>query len=162
MENIKRGEIYYVAIPRATGHEVQKDRPGIVVSCDALNRRSGTVALVMCSASAGRRDLPEHVVIRSTPISSTAMCEHIYAVDKSRLGKPLGVCSRKEMDAVDAGIMAGLGLGMSDSEKSAENGPKNTGADRMTLVRAETERDTYKALYESLMDRMSMGQRKTI
>lgn len=47
-EGILRGEIYYVAIPYATGHEMEKDRPAIVVSCEELNRTSPCVAVVMC------------------------------------------------------------------------------------------------------------------
>lgn len=165
MEDIKRGEIYYVGIPNATGHEMQKDRPGIIVSCNALNRNSPTVAVVMCSAS-NKHEMPEHVTIRRTPVLCTALCEHIYTVDRSRLGRFLGRCSRAELAAVDIGIMAGLGLGSYSlarpEEAAAERGwTCDTGEAERALVRAEAERDTYKALYERLMDRMTMERRET-
>lgn len=32
---MRRGEIYWVDIPNAIGHELMKDRPAIIVSCDA-------------------------------------------------------------------------------------------------------------------------------
>ena len=99
-EGILRGEIYYVAIPYATGHEMEKDRPAIVVSCEELNRTSPCVAVVMCSASP-KKELPEHITIRTTPVVSTALCEHIYTVDKSRLGKFVGRCTKAEIAALD-------------------------------------------------------------
>lgn len=164
MDNIKRGEIYYVNIPSATGHEMQKDRPGIIVSCDELNRSSPTVAVVMCSASY-KRDLPEHIAIRETPVLSTAMCEHIYTVDKTRLGRFMGSCSKSEMAAVDIGIMAGLGLGAYDLARPVEDVQcssvtDNTEEVRTALVRAEEGRSIYKELYDGLLERMMMMERR--
>ena len=43
---IMRGEIYWVDIPNAIGHELMKDRPAIIVSCDALNDNSPVVQVV--------------------------------------------------------------------------------------------------------------------
>lgn len=158
MGSIKRGEIYYIEIPHATGHEMRKSRPGVIISCNALNKSSTVVAVVMCSSSC-ERDLPEHVTIRATPVLSTAMCEHIYTVDKSRLGKYMGRCSQMELTAIDIGIMTGLGLsGLASPVGSGGECSTASDADQMQidLVRAETERDTYKSLYERMLDRMTM------
>lgn len=165
-DEIKRGDIYYVAIPYATGHEMEKDRPAIIVSCDELNRTSTCVAVVMCSAS-NKRDLPEHIVIRSTPLISTAMCEHIYTVDKSRLERHMGHCSKSELAAIDIGIMTAVGLDAYDLARPMETAEEETPVcepfplvePNMELDIARIERDTYKRLYESLMDRMSMERR---
>lgn len=43
---MRRGEIYWVDIPNAIGHELMKDRPAIIVSCDALNDNSPVVQVV--------------------------------------------------------------------------------------------------------------------
>lgn len=163
---IRRGDIYYVTIPYATGHEMKKDRPAIVVSCDELNKKSTCVTVVMCSTS-NKRDLPEHITIRSTPVPSTAMCEHIYTVDKSRLENPCGHCTKAEMAAIDIGIMAGLGLGAYDLARPVEEaeeeppvcGPFPLIQPNMELAVTQAERDTYKRLYESLLDRMTMERR---
>ena len=48
---MRRGEIYWVDIPNAIGHELMKDRPAIIVSCDTLNDNSPVVQVVYCSAS---------------------------------------------------------------------------------------------------------------
>lgn len=145
---------------------MEKDRPGIVVSCDALNETSPCVNVVFCSASS-KRELPEHITIRSTPLPSTALCEHIYTVDKSRIGKLVGHATDAEMDMVNIGIMSGLNLGTVELASpcepvSIEQQSQSTGeadGSLLDLVRAQTERDTYKALYERLLDRMSIERR---
>lgn len=89
---MRRGEIYWVDIPNAIGHELMKDRPAIIVSCDALNDNSPVVQVVYCSASP-KKELPEHITIRSTEQISTALCENVYTVDKSRVGRYVGRCT---------------------------------------------------------------------
>lgn len=112
---MRRGEIYWVDIPNAIGHELMKDRPAIIVSCDALNDNSPVVQVVYCSASP-KKELPEHITIRSTEQISTALCENVYTED---------------------------------------------GTAAMALVIAQTERDTYKRMYESLLARMTMEREET-
>lgn len=163
LNEIKRGDIYFTAIPYATGHEMMKDRPAIVVSCEELNETSPCVVVVMCSAS-NSRELPEHITIRSTPVPSTALREHIYTVDKSRLGTRCGRCTGAEMAAVGIGIMAGLGMdvkGLASPVEEFSGG--STGSDQVEkipaseeLVRTRTERDVYRGMYERLLDSMSM------
>lgn len=160
-----RGDIFYVENPYPVGHEMAKDRPCIIVSNDTLNR--GTcVTVVMCSASVDKRERPAHITVRETPIQSNALCEHIYTVDKSRLSNYIGRCTNGEMAAIDIGIMSCLGLGGYSPEPSCEDAAVTSGdcdhsemADcSMELLRAETERDTYKQLYKDLLDRMTMGR----
>ena len=165
---MKRGDIYYIEIndEGVTGHEMMKSRPGIIVSRDDHNEAAETVQVVYCSASQ-HRELPEHVCIRSTPRPSTAMCEHIYTVDKSRVSRFLGSCTKAEMAALEIGMMSAFGMGgygLARPETEAEEEP----AERETapqvqpnleLAVVRTERDTYKRMYESLLDRMSMERR---
>lgn len=98
---MRRGEIYWVDIPNAIGHELMKDRPAIIVSCDALNDNSPVVQVVYCSASP-KKELPEPV-----------------------------------------------------------RGDTEGGTASMALVIAQTERDTYKRMYESLLARMTMEREET-
>lgn len=171
-DEINRGDIFYVSIPYATGHEMEKDRPGIIVSCNELNRTSPCVAVVMCTGSE-KRDLPEHITIRSTPIQSTALCEHIYTVDKSRIGKFVGRCTRAEMASLDIGLMAGLSLGAYGLASRKEEGEK-AGPEHRELapsprdqpdaefVRTQAERDIYEELYKYLLDGMNMERRARV
>lgn len=129
---IMRGEIYWVDIPNAIGHELMKDRPAIIVSCDALNDNSPVVQVVYCSASP-KKELPEHITIRST-------------------------------EQVDLGLLSGLGLaqfGLASRQKDEDEAQPvrreaEGGTAPMALVIAQTERDTYKRMYESLLARMTM------
>lgn len=160
---IMRGEIYWVDIPNAIGHELMKDRPAIIVSCDALNDNSPVVQVVYCSASP-KKELPEHITIRSTEQISTALCENVYTVDKSRIGRYVGRCTKREMEQVDLGLLFGLGLaqfGLASRQKDEDEAQPvrreaEDGAAPMALVIARTERDTYKRMYESLLTRMTM------
>lgn len=141
---MRRGEIYWVDIPNAIGHELMKDRPAIIVSCDALNDNS-------------------------TEQISTALCENVYTVDKSRVGRFVGRCTRREMEQVDLGLLSGLGLaqyGLASPQEDEEEpepvrGDTEDGTASMALVIAQTERDTYKRMYESLLARMTMEREET-
>lgn len=163
---MRRGEIYWVDIPNAIGHELMKDRPAIIVSCDALNDNSPVVQVVYCSASP-KKELPEHITIRSTEQISTALCENVYTVDKSRVGRYVGRCTKREMEQVDLGLLSGLGLAQyglaspQDDEEEPEpvRGDTEDGTASMALVIAQTERDTYKRMYESLIAGAAPGTR---
>ena len=169
---MRRGEIYWVDIHNAVGHELMKDRPAIIVSCDALNDNSPVVQVVYCSASP-KKELPEHITIRSTEQISTALCENVYTVDKSRVGRYVGRyvgrCTKREMEQVDLGLLSGLGLAQyglaspqeDEDEAQPVRGDTEDGTASMALVIAQTERDTDKRMYESLLARMTMEREET-
>ena len=138
---MRRGEIFWVDIPNAIGHELMKDRPAIIVRCDALNDNSPVVQEVSCSASP-KQELPEHITIRSTEQISTALCENVYTVDKSRVGRFVGRCTRREMEQVDRCLLSGLGLaqyGLASPQEDEEEPeePGTTFAEN-ALIKAET------------------------
>lgn len=120
--DVKRGDIVYVEIPYATGHEMMKDRPAVVVSNNAQNYAGEVVSVIYLTGSQ-KADRPYHVEVKGAMSvrhgPSTALCENIYTVDKSRLGKIMGRCSEDEMDAIDNGILLTLDLG--DRERRIEN-----------------------------------------
>lgn len=115
---MRRGEIYWVDIPNAIGHELMKDRPAIIVSC---------------------------------------------------VGRYVGRCTKREMEQVDLGLLSGLGLaqyGLASPQEDEEEpepvrGDTEDGTASMALVIAQTERDTYKRMYESLLARMTMEREET-
>lgn len=153
---MKRGDIYYIEINDAgvTGHEMMKSRPGIIVSRDDHNEAAETVQVVYCSASTNR-ELPEHVCIRTTPRPSTAMCEHIYTVDKSRLGNYVGHLTPQEQQRLDIGIMVALGIeGDAESENLRGGGTPAPTPEQKELERTRCELETVRGMYERLLDRM--------
>lgn len=173
--DIKRGDIVYVEIQFATGHEMLKNRPAVVVSNDAMNYTGQVVSVVYMSGSQ-QADRPYHVEVKSTVdarhSTSTVLCEHIYTVDKSRLGKYMGHCSREEMEAIDKGILMTLALGDGryklgqaieghqepEAWKNAETEEEPACAElaeaEKALAAAEAELETYKRLYQEILDRV--------
>ena len=163
---MKRGDIYFIKIPYATGHEMMKDRPGIIVSRNT-SAPQHTVNVVLCSSSC--RDHPSHVTVRSTQRVSQAMCEHILTVDCSRIGSYIGEATRQEMQAIDIALASTLGLdfGLSpepraepplkDSPAAEPEEKKEDTPTRITAVTAEL--DVYKMLYNDLLTRTLGGIR---
>lgn len=179
--DIKRGDIVYVEIPYATGHEMMKDRPAVVVSNDAMNYTAPVVSVVYLTGSK-QADRPFHVEVWGAASarhgSSTALCEHIYTVDKSRLGKLMGTCSEEEMDAIDKGILLSLALGGGKyragqgiqvpppAPEARVEDERDIDADLLraelraadaTISSTKAELETYKRLYGELLDRVVGG-----
>lgn len=151
---MKRGEIYYIDIPFYTGCEMTKNRPGIIVSCDALNNAGSVVTVVYLSASP-KRVSPGHVAIQSSHRPSTAMCEQIYTIDKSRVGSYVGELTEVEMEQVDIAIRRTLGLTDQLNEGCSACAPVETDlAEERTGAAANAELEVYKKLYEGLIDRL--------
>lgn len=168
---IKRGGIYYIKNTNAIGHEMMKSRPAVIVSCDPLNY-TGHVASVVFLTSSQQAKQPYHVSIKAIANArhriSTALCEHVYTVDSSRVGKLLGRCSDAEMDMIDNALLMTMGLGCGKYKGPGTGGKplarpgeaeQGTVGSTLDLTRAEAERDTYKALYERLLDDLTAGRR---
>lgn len=165
---VRRGDIYYITVPYHTGHETKKDRPGIIVSCNDLNKEDLIAVVVFCSSSC-RNEKPEHVAVHTTPKPSTAMCEHIYTIDRSRIGTYLGRASKAEMRAIDVAMMSGLGIADYDLASLQEAVRQEVRDERrveeteaaVELAKAQAERDTYKTMYEGLVKVFGGKRRKT-
>ncbi len=107
---VYRGEIYYV-LPEGNevGCEQRSGRPGIVVSNNLNNKNAATVEVVYLTTKE-KKPLITHVFIDSAQRPSTAICEQITTVDKTRLNDYYGKLTQGEMEAVEVAIMASLGL----------------------------------------------------
>ena len=165
---MRRGEIYWVDIPNAIGHELMKDRPAIIVSCDALNDNSPVVQVVYCSASpqegaAGAHHHPLHRTDQHGPVRERvhrgqeprgALRWTLHPVGDGAGGprSPLRPGAGPVRPCKPPGGRGGAGAGT--------RGPED-GTASMALVIAQTERDTYKRMYESLLARMTMEREET-
>ena len=67
MNDIKRGEMFYISRGRASynGREQHADRPAVVVSNNKNNENSNVVEVVYMTTQP-KTDLPTHVTVRST------------------------------------------------------------------------------------------------
>ena len=96
MSEIKRGEVYWAQLDPTIGAEIQKTRPVVVMSNSSINKARRTVVVVPLSTSA---PVIQYINVGLTG-GNTARCDHIRAIDKSRLGKKIGILAINDMDAI--------------------------------------------------------------
>jgi mRNA-degrading endonuclease toxin of MazEF toxin-antitoxin module len=109
--NINRGDIFYITedpSKSATGAEIWADRPGLVISNDALNKTSNCVEVVYLTTSPNKRPAPTHIAVKSGNKMAMAMCEQIHTVDKARLTDFIGSITEDEMMDIEGGILFSL------------------------------------------------------
>ena len=149
--NIYRGDIYYIDwVDYATpvGSEQRPGRPAIIVSNNEDNMRLNTVQVVYLT-SQDKPPRPSHVkVICRVP--SIALCEQLTTVTKERLGTYVRTCTEAEMAEIDKGIMAVLDLHFPVTATSISSSTTT----ETDILRLQTERDTYKALYNEMLGRL--------
>ena len=148
MDNYKRGEIFYIMRDgMQSGAEVYHGRPAIIVSNDFLNATSTVVEVVFLTTQP-KKDMGTHVRITSTGRTSIALCEQITTVAIERVGSYMATATEKEMQEIDNAIAKSLSLTF--------NPPPSDGTTVIldSTVALEKERDLYKSLYESLLDRI--------
>lgn len=104
-----RGDIYYI---RNLGYSADCKldiwRPAIIISNDAANKFSPNVTVIPLT-SQEKKPLPTHVCI-SCRVQSTALCESIQTVAKSRIGEYIKHCTNKEMHSLEEAIRSALSI----------------------------------------------------
>ncbi len=107
---MKRGEVWWVDLDPTRGGEIQKTRPAVILTVDALNRARRTVVVVPLSTSATPRP-PIVVSVPSAGSDSVAVCDQVRAVDKVRLIRRICTLSEPDLQALASGVRHVLGLG---------------------------------------------------
>lgn len=147
MQEIYRGDIYYIDPFPAAGSEQKAGRPGLIVSNDKNNKYSPNVEIVFLT-SQEKKPLPTHVPVMCR-VPSTALCENILTVSKDRLSSFIRTCTEEELKSIDAALLSSLGIMVKGEVK--ETAPKENS-------HAEIERDFYKSLYEQLLNKLIGGK----
>ena len=106
---MRRGEIWWVNFDPSEGMEIQKCRPAVILTVNALNRARGTVVVVPLSTSAKPRP-PIVVPLPSAGKTSVAVCDQLCAADKRRFGKEIGELSSEDMALLNESLKTVLGL----------------------------------------------------
>lgn len=154
---IKREEIYYVNKMPVVGAEHEAGRPAVVVSTDRHNAKSETIEVVyLTTRSKGM--MPEHIFCSATGTDSTILCEQITTVSVDRLSDYITTLTEEEMLDVEAGLLHSLGMESYIPEETEGDEPEDEPSEA-PIVSAEVqrmtmERDFYKQMYESLLDKM--------
>lgn len=156
MEEIRRGEVYYIEKAAAEGSEQHGGRPAIIVSNDLCNKHSPTVEVVFLTTK-HKNTLPTHVQIASVRRESTALCEQVTTVSKTRIGDYAGAITENEESSINRAIAVSLGLNDTVIENHTSVQLSNLCEIRKaeitkeSEVRITAERDVYKELYENLL-----------
>jgi mRNA interferase MazF len=98
----KRGEIYWVNFNPAVGAEIQKLRPGLIISNDIGNEESNVVIVAPITSNVKKIYPFEVYMVLNKP--GKVMINQCRAIDKSRLKEKIGEAESETMQAVDEAI----------------------------------------------------------
>jgi len=110
VNNPKRGEVYWVNLDPTTGSEIQKKRPGLVISNDKGNRLGQTIIVIPLTSNTETVRSFE-ALISSPKQKSKAVCPQIRCIDKRRIeGLAIFRVSSEEMKSVESALKVALDL----------------------------------------------------
>ena len=178
--NFLRGDIFFVSkFNKSVGTEQEDGRPAVIVSNNVGNQYSEQVEVVYLTTQ-DKKPLPTHVNVMCR-VPSTALCEQVHTVSKERLDNFIRSATAAEMAAIDEALKISLALS-GDAEKEILEEQKRiidnqgqqintlvaansklkmqldhkeeTAIDSSALLTVQVERDTYKRLYENLLEKV--------
>jgi mRNA interferase MazF len=105
----RRGDIYWVSLDPTVGSEIQKTRPGLILSNDLSNKYAQRVIIGPITNSVGKL-YPFEAKVRILEGVSKIMLDQIRSVDKMRLGKKICSITVEEMHQVEKALKLTLSL----------------------------------------------------
>jgi mRNA interferase MazF len=110
---VNRGDVWAVDLEPATGSEMDKMRPCLVVTNDLANQYSRVIVVVALTTAVPKKPYPWMVEVPETanmPQQSWVHCAHIRAVDKARLGRYYTSLDTDTMRKADEALIEQLGI----------------------------------------------------
>lgn len=101
-----RGDVYGIDLNTAVGHEQRGKRYVVVVQSDEL--LTSTLLVCPTSTSARRTSYRPEVEVEGAP--TMVLCEHLQAVDMTRLERQVGHVTCTEMNEIDEALSTVLDL----------------------------------------------------
>jgi len=98
---MKKGDVWWVELADAHGHEQRGERPAVI-----LGKANGMTAVISMTANAGRAVLSHTLIIEPVKENgltkdSVALIFHLRSLDKTRFKRRLGEVTAEEMAATD-------------------------------------------------------------
>ena len=109
---MKRGEVWWVEFDPATGSEIRKTRPAVIISNDAANRNLTRVVVIPITSNTDRQ-YPGEAMVTLDARQGKAMVDQIMAADKTRLKTRLTTLSKTDMKAVEEAVQTHFGMAKS-------------------------------------------------
>lgn len=110
----RRGDIYYVQFGNtSTGSEQYGDRPAVIIQNDVGNTYAPTLIVVPLTSNTEKKvTQPTHCLLENEGLSmsSMALAEQIFTIDKSRILKYLGHLAPEDMQRLDYALKNSLAL----------------------------------------------------
>jgi mRNA interferase MazF len=104
-----RGEVWWVDFDPATGSEIQKTRPAVVISDSKINDTLQRVAVIPFTSNITRVYTAETIItLNGKP--NKAMANQIMVADKSRLKNKIGVLSADDLNKIENALKRYLDL----------------------------------------------------
>jgi len=100
---VKRFEVHLVNLDPIIGSEIQKTRPGLIISPDEMNNHIATV--IVAPMTTKGRDYPTRIPCMLEGKEGQVVLDQIRTVDKVRLVKKLGRISASTQKEVLAVLM---------------------------------------------------------
>ncbi|GIU78538.1 MAG: mRNA interferase [Bryobacteraceae bacterium] len=111
---LDRGSVVVIELDPTVGHEQRGVRPCIVVSDPDVisDQRFPLICIVPVTGTPGQGLLYPELAPGESGLAkrSFALIDHLRSVDKRRVRKVFGSLARREIDAIDEGLAAFLGL----------------------------------------------------
>lgn len=111
---LDRGSVVLIELDPTVGHEQRGVRPCVVVSNPDVisDQRFPLICVVPLTGTPGQGLLYPELAPGESGLAkrSFALIDHLRSVDKRRVRKVFGALARREIDAIDEGLAAFLGL----------------------------------------------------
>lgn len=105
----QRGELWWVDLNPTRGSEIDKKRPCVVLSVDAVNERRRTIVVVPLSTSPTVRP-PLTVGVSCAGRAVVAVIDQVRATAKERFANRIGAVTPNEMESLEDALREVLGL----------------------------------------------------
>ena len=106
---MKRGEVWWVNVGSPAGGEIQKPRPGVIVSNDASSKHLSCVQVVPLTSSVEHL-YPSEDSVMVKGKKNKAMSDQLTTVSKTRLLSLVGRLSTADLKEVEDAIRVQWGL----------------------------------------------------